>query len=116
MHELSIAAGIVDVACEELSRLGARRAQAVHLRVGHLSGVVTHALLFCFDAAAAGTPLEGARLQIEEVTAVAWCSRCSAERSLDRVMHRRCPVCGAAMPELLAGRELEIVALEVIDP
>jgi hydrogenase nickel incorporation protein HypA/HybF len=103
MHELSIAVSIVDVACEELSRLGS------------LSGVVKDALVFSFEAAALGTPLNGARLQIEEVPVTVWCGGCSAERVLDTPVPRRCPVCHAVTPDILRGEELELIGLEVVD-
>lgn len=115
MHELSIALGIVDLACEELNRLGAARVEAVHLRLGLLAGVVKEALLFSFQAAATGTPLAGARLQIEDVPVTVWCVPCSAERRLAVVARRRCPVCDAVTPEVVRGEELELVALEILD-
>lgn len=115
MHELSVALSLVDVACEELSRLGSVRVNAVHLRLGPLSGVARDALLFSFDAAAAGTTLEGARLEIEDVAVTVWCRVCAAERSLASVAYRRCPVCNTVAPEILRGEELEIIGLEVVD-
>jgi hydrogenase nickel incorporation protein HypA/HybF len=115
MHELSIALSLVDVACEEMSRLGPVRVNAVHLRLGALSGVVRDALLFSFEAAAAGTMLEGARLEIQDVPVTVWCRVCAAERSLVRVAYRRCPVCDTMAPEVLRGEELELIGLEVVD-
>jgi hydrogenase nickel incorporation protein HypA/HybF len=115
MHELSIALSLVDVACEEMSRLGAVRVNAVHLRLGPLSGVARDALLFSFDAAAAGTTLEGARLEIQDVPVTIWCSVCAAERSLVAVACRRCPVCHTAAREVVRGEELELIGLEVVD-
>jgi hydrogenase nickel incorporation protein HypA/HybF len=67
MHELSIALSLVELASEELARLGDVRLGAVHVRVGTLSGVVPEALRFSFDVAADGTTIAGARLEIEPV-------------------------------------------------
>ena len=39
---------------------------SVRLRVGRLSGVVPDAMRFCFELVTAGTPLEGAALEIEQ--------------------------------------------------
>ena len=64
MHELSIAIDLVEVACAQAERLGAVRVQALHVRVGRLSGVVKEALTFSFDMAAQGSTVEGARLEI----------------------------------------------------
>lgn len=116
MHELSIALDIVDLACDEAGRRGAARVDAVHLRVGQLSGVVREALVFSFEAAAAGTAAAGARLQIEEVAVTVWCGACSAERPLATVARRRCPVCDGVTPQIVHGEELELVALEIPEP
>ena len=115
MHELSIAVELVDVACEELVRLGDVHVDAVHVRIGPQCGVVKDALLFSFEVAAADTPLAGARLEIEEVPATAWCPECAAEVTLDETPRRRCPVCQTPTPSVVRGRELELVALEVTD-
>ena len=115
MHELSIALSLVDIACDEMSRRPAARVEFVHLRLGTLAGVAKDALLFSFDAAAAGTLIEGARLQIEDVPVTVWCDRCAAEQPLVSVAHRCCPVCSAVTPEIRQGTELELVGLEVTD-
>jgi len=115
MHELSIAVRLVDIACEKAAALGDVRVDAVHVRLGPFSGVAKEALSFCFDSAAFGSAIEGARLEIEEVPVVAFCPRCSAERQLAGPQHLCCPVCGEATPAILAGGELELTALEVTD-
>lgn len=115
MHELSIALDIVDLACEEVSRRASARVAAVHLRVGVLSGVVREALLFSFEAAAAGTAVDGARLQIEDVPVTVWCGACSAEQALTAPARRRCPVCDGVTPQIVHGEELELVALEITE-
>jgi hydrogenase nickel incorporation protein HypA/HybF len=115
MHELSIAMSLVELACEEVSRLGAVRVDALHLRLGPLSGVVKDALLFSFDLATEGTTIQGARLEIEDVPLTVFCPRCREERQLPNPQHLRCPVCDAFTPEVVRGRELELLALEVHD-
>jgi hydrogenase nickel incorporation protein HypA/HybF len=64
MHELSIAASIVEIASEEAERQGGR-VEAVHLKLGALSGVVPDALLFSWDLACDESPIAGAKLQIQ---------------------------------------------------
>jgi len=115
MHELSVALSLVEVACEKIAALGHPRVDAVCVRIGPLSGVVREALSFCFEAAAHGTPLEGARLEIEDVPLTAFCPTCSTERQLTSIQHLRCPVCDQATPDVWGGRELELTALEVSD-
>jgi len=104
---------LVEVACEKAAELGGVRVEALRLRLGQLSGVVREALLFSFDLAAEGTPIQGARLEIEDVPVVVFCPGCSAERPLPSLQSFRCPVCGAPTPEVVHGRELELFALEV---
>jgi hydrogenase nickel incorporation protein HypA/HybF len=106
---------LVEAACEEVSRLGSAgeiRVEALHLRLGALSGVVREALEFSFDLAAAGTAVEGARLEIEEVPVAVRCPHCG-ERQLPSLQHFRCPVCDTPTPEVVRGRELELTALEI---
>ena len=112
MHELSIALSIVEMAAEE-ARRRAVRVEAVHLRLGALSGVVKEALLFSYDLACEGTTIEGSRLVIEEVPTVAYCPACQQERELGAGHRFFCPICDTPTPEVVQGRELEVVALEI---
>ena len=115
MHELSIAVSLVEAACEKIEELGAVKVDALHLRLGPLSGVVKEALLFSFDLAAEGTAVEGARLEIEDVPLTVRCPRCGKERELPSPQRLRCPDCDVPTPEVVRGRELELVALEVTE-
>jgi hydrogenase nickel incorporation protein HypA/HybF len=112
MHELSIALSIVGMAEEEAIRRNVH-VNAIHLKLGVLSGVVKEALLFSYDLACEGTALEGSHLVIEEVPTVVYCPACQAERPLASVQRFCCPVCGSPTPEVLQGKELEVVALEI---
>jgi hydrogenase nickel incorporation protein HypA/HybF len=67
MHELSIALSIVEGVTEEAGQHGGGAVQAVHLRLGRLSGIVAEALLFAYEVACQGTALQGSELRIEEV-------------------------------------------------
>lgn len=114
MHELSIAMSLVETACEKAHALGGVRVSALHVRVGALSGVVKDALLFSFEVAAQGTPLEGARLLVTEVPLAIRCLRCDDEREVTE-FRLVCPVCDEPASQVLRGRELELTALEVED-
>ena len=116
MHELSIALSLVEAACEAAAPLGNVRVEALHVRLGALSGVVKEALAFSFDVAVKGTPIDGARLDIEDIPVTAFCPRCEAERTLDAAsLLLRCPVCETPLTQLVHGREMELTALEVLD-
>jgi hydrogenase nickel incorporation protein HypA/HybF len=113
MHELSIAMSIVEMAEEESDRHGGGRVSAVHMKLGALSGVVKDALLSSFELACEGTRLEGSRLLIEELPAIAHCAVCDAPRRLNSVQWFICPECGSPVSKVLEGREMEVVALEI---
>lgn len=112
MHELSIALSIIDVAAEEAERQGGR-VIAVHLKLGLLSGVVKDALVSAYGLAREQTPLEHSELIVEEVPIVAYCAACAARHTLPSVQELCCPVCGGPPSEIVSGRELEVVALEI---
>ena len=114
MHELSIAMSMIEMATEEAERRGSVQISALHLRLGQLSGVVKEALLFSYDLACEGTPLAGSRLVIEEVPVVVYCPACEAERALASIQYFCCPVCNTPTSEIVQGRELEIVAMELL--
>jgi hydrogenase nickel incorporation protein HypA/HybF len=113
MHELSIAMSIVDMAEEQSQLHGGARVTAVHLKLGPLSGVVKLALENAFSLAREGTSLEKAELLVEQVPIVANCPKCQAERTLPTMQNFTCPVCQTPVSEIIHGRELEVVALEI---
>jgi hydrogenase nickel incorporation protein HypA/HybF len=113
MHELSIAMSIVDMAVEEAEARGARRVEAVHLKLGALSGVVQRALLASYDLACEATALEGSRLVIEDVPIVIFCASCQEERQVASMQSFFCAACGTPGAEVVRGREIEVVGLEL---
>lgn len=119
MHELSIAQSMVEVAAEQLTGHGFDPARSVvkkvSARVGVMSGVVPEALISAFEIAVIGTPLRGAALEIENVGLAVWCPKCQAERALPDIGSLSCPVCGTRTPTIRRGRELELIAIEVVD-
>ncbi len=113
MHELSIALSMIEMAAEEAARRGGAQVNAVHLKLGPLSGVVKEALLFSYEVACEGTTLEGSRLVIEDVPVVVYCPTCRMERSPVSVQQFCCSICATPTPEVVRGRELEVFALEI---
>lgn len=115
MHELSIAMSIIEGATQEAARRGGAQVHAVHLKLGPLSGVVKDALLFSYGLACEGTPLQGSQLVIEEIPVTVYCSGCDAEKTLESIQRFGCPTCGMSTPEVINGRELELVAIEITE-
>jgi hydrogenase nickel incorporation protein HypA/HybF len=113
MHELSIAMSIVEMAQEEAERRGNVQVQAVHLRLGLLSGVVKEALLSSYEIACHATPMEGSQLFIEEIPVEVFCPHCGVPRLVRSIQWFCCPECGTPTPTVVRGKELEVVALEI---
>ncbi|HEY4460926.1 MAG TPA: hydrogenase maturation nickel metallochaperone HypA [Pseudonocardiaceae bacterium] len=109
MHELSITQSVVDAVQE---RLPDTRIAEVRLEIGKLSGIVADSVRFCFDLVVAGTPLEGARLDIDEPGGRARCTECDAEFDVDDLI-LLCP-CGSANVAVLTGQQLRIRSVEVV--
>jgi hydrogenase nickel incorporation protein HypA/HybF len=115
MHELSIAQSLIELACEAADRDGCERVTRLFVRLGALSGVVMEALQFSFDLAAEDTACAGATLEIEDVPITVYCSSCDERKTLDDHFVFCCPTCGRPTPQILTGRELELVSVEVDD-
>jgi hydrogenase nickel incorporation protein HypA/HybF len=112
MHELSIAMSIIELAQEESERRGVQ-VSAVHLKLGALSGVVKEALLGSFEMACEDTSLKGARLVIEELPVLIFCTACGAQRPISSIQLFCCVDCGTPSGDVVQGKELEVVALEI---
>ncbi len=104
---------MVEMAEEEAARRGGVKVFAFHLKLGHLSGVVKDALLFSYEVACEGTALEGSQLIIEEIPVVVYCPTCQAETEIASLQRFCCMTCGTLASEVVRGKELEVVALEV---
>jgi hydrogenase nickel incorporation protein HypA/HybF len=114
MHELSIALSIVDGVLQELERQKPGHVEAVHLRVGRLSGVDKDALSFSYGVACEGTALANSRLLIEDVDVSIFCPVCKIERPTRSFPVLTCAECGASSQRVLRGEELEITAMEMV--
>lgn len=113
MHELSIAMSIVEMAEEESQRQGGLRITGVHLRLGALAGVVKNTLMSSYELACEQTILTGSKLVIEDVPGVVFCPTCDAHRPVQTSEWFRCSECGSLASEIVSGKELEIVSLEI---
>jgi hydrogenase nickel incorporation protein HypA/HybF len=113
MHELSIVLSIIDEIGDESEARGLHNVEVVHLKVGIFSGVDRGALLFAWELACEGTPLERSRLDIETVPLVIYCSVCRQNRTPPSLYRLCCPECKTPSETVVTGRELEVVSLEV---
>ena len=109
MHELSLAAAIIDTATRHA---GGRRVVSVELRVGRLRHVVPDSLSFYFEHVARGTLCEGAALEFEVVAARLRCQLCGHGWEIEDTQFH-CPSCGGSAVSVEAGEEFEVESIEV---
>lgn len=112
MHEVSLMAQTLAIACDRAQTSGATQIHRLKVRVGTLSGVVPEALAFAFDVVAKETIAERAKLEIETVLARCYCDRCQCEFQPDDVIFI-CPNCQQPSSQILQGRDLELASIEV---
>src|SRR5580692_2493343 len=114
MHELSIAISMIDQVTEEAASRGGLSVEAVYMRLGVFAGVDKAALLFAYELACEGTPLQGSRLVIESIPLVIYCDACQKNRVPPSVYQLSCPDCGTPGQRIVTGREIEVASLEVV--
>jgi hydrogenase nickel incorporation protein HypA/HybF len=96
MHELTIAAALVDQVCDHAAKAGAVRVAEISIRCGTLC--------------------EGAVLRIEEVPLTVMCTHCNAVKKPASRYTFRCPDCGRPTPKVLTGREMQLVSIGLVTP
>lgn len=113
MHELSIAISMIEQITEESESRGGLQVEAVYMQLGVFSGVDKDALLFSYELACEGTPLQGSRLVIETIPLIIYCPNCKKERPPISFYELCCPDCRVPTQEIVTGREIEVQSLEV---
>jgi hydrogenase nickel incorporation protein HypA/HybF len=112
VHEFSIAMRVVETLTEDLAGEPGD-VTSVRLRVGALSGVMPDALRLAWDVACADSRLKGSALEIEEVATRIWCDACGREQTVQGAFSICCPLCDTPSSTVVAGRELEILSVEM---
>lgn len=112
MHEVGIAASILDAVRGELAGRTGVKATIVAVRLGALSGVDADALRFGFEALVRDSDLEPLRLEIENVSRRHKCLDCNHEYDATD-NDTLCPACHSPIAVCIAGEELDIAWVEV---
>jgi len=113
MHEMGIAAQIVEISVSSIPDTYKNvRVESINLKIGKLTAIVPDSLRFCFEVVAKDTPLSGAILNIEEVPIVARCLSCGFEWSINEPVFL-CGKCQSGEIDMISGRELDIVSIEI---
>jgi hydrogenase nickel incorporation protein HypA/HybF len=113
MHEVSVALSLLEGIESTAAGQGIDRVCRVHVRIGALSGIVRDALLFSWDVVTAQTICEGSELRVEEIPLVIYCPHCGGERAPLPGTGLLCPQCATVSPQIVRGREMDLVSVEV---
>ncbi|MDD5391563.1 MAG: hydrogenase maturation nickel metallochaperone HypA [Thiothrix sp.] len=112
MHEMSLCEGVLQVLEDEAKRQNFTKVKSVWLEIGTMSGVEIEAMRFCFDAVVGNSLADGAKLEIIEIPAEAWCLNCAQSVAVKQRFDA-CPVCGSYQLQVIRGDEMRIKELEV---
>lgn len=112
MHEMSIALDIITTVENEMKAHKVHSLKSIKMKVGELTAVEPDSLKFCLESAIDNTPLEGAKFYIEEIPFMGRCKGCACKFRLEKYFSSPCPNCGEKNPEIISGRELDIVSME----
>jgi hydrogenase nickel incorporation protein HypA/HybF len=117
MHEMSIAASVVESVLEFVSlRRHIKKVLGVKLAIGEFSHVEAEQLRFCYMAITEETPIQDSVLEIETVEGVVHCEQCSYHGRpkywedalwVGPIPTLQCPNCGATV-EAIAGNDCAI--------
>jgi len=102
----------LDLAEAQARQSGATAIHNLRMRIGTLSGVVSEALRFAFQALKQDTLATDATLEIEEVQPACWCAFCQTEFDVNDYTYE-CPHCHRPSRDLRRGREMALISLEV---
>lgn len=111
MHELSIVQNIIDIILTELPKHNLTKVESISLRIGAMRQVVPEALYFGFECLSKNTPLEGAKVMIENIPIKGRCHQCQSEFILESWLDN-CQNCGQSQIQIISGKELEIAEFE----
>ena len=113
MHELSIAQNLIDIVSAQCLKNGFKEIEAVNVKIGKASGIMPDALIFAFDAIKTDTIAKNASLNIAEIPVAGACRDCNSVFIVEEEYVLCCPSCKSSFFVMTAGRELDIVDMEV---
>ena len=112
MHELTFATEMVRTLQGILQKEGASEVVSISVEIGAMSGIEREPFAFCFPIAAEGTPVENARLIIDETPLSVRCTACKKD-SKPEFPTVTCVECGSSEVEIVSGRDFVIKSMEV---
>lgn len=113
MHEVSIALNLIEIAVDQCIKNGYSRIESINLKIGRASGIMSDALIFAFEAIKGDSAAAAAILNIEEIPVAGHCDGCRNAFTAEEEYVLCCPACGGTSFKITAGRELDIIDMEV---
>ena len=113
MHELSIAQNLIDIVSDQCLKNGFKEIESINIKVGRASGIMPAALSFAFDAIKTDSIAKNASLNIEEDPVTGQCKDCNNTFVTEEEYVLCCPSCNGGSFIITAGRELDIIDMEV---
>ena len=112
MHELSIAANILDIVLNEISSGNYKKITGVDIIIGDLSGVGVDNVKYYFEMLSRGTPAWGAIMTFEYKKSKFRCNSCDKiyERDSFSIL---CPFCNSGGTVVESYTSLYIESIEV---
>ncbi|MBF0376378.1 MAG: hydrogenase maturation nickel metallochaperone HypA [Desulfamplus sp.] len=115
MHEMGVAQQMINIALSSIPKdIVNPKVEKLNLKIGRLAAVVEDSLRFCFDIIAKDSPLEGAELVVEHVAVKVRCKSCDKTWEVDDPIFS-CSSCKDGAVEIISGRELEIISIELAE-
>jgi hydrogenase nickel incorporation protein HypA/HybF len=113
MHEVSIALNLIEIASDQCIKNGYSSIESINLKIGRASGIMSDALTFAFEAIKGDSIAAAAVLNIEEIPVTGHCDGCDNGFTVEEEYVLCCPACGGTSFRITAGRELDIIDMEV---
>ncbi len=112
MHELSIAASIIDIVNDEASKANAVKVTDIELEVGTLSGIEIDALELAMEVSIKETIMSEATVKIVRIQAMAHCNKCEKDFSCNSLFDP-CPTCNGFSYDVFQGQEMIVKSLGI---
>jgi len=110
MHELSLAADVINLVTEEARKNGLSVIQELLIEVGDLSGVEADAFQWALELLTKETILGKAEILLNRSPGTGICKSCEREFEMRNRLDS-CPLCGAFPSEIRGGQEFRVISM-----
>ncbi len=112
MHEMSVAASILNVLDAQLKQLAPCKLIALELAVGKLSGVDEESLRFALETLLVDQGHTGLHLRFRQSPALFKCTACNWQGQLE-IFTLLCPDCNAGELDIIDGQDVILERIEI---